>query len=101
MRAQLRILPAIVVILSISCASLPARRQSSSVKPTRAGTPRTAVLAQAQVWRSTDVRGVDVIAGPRVPGAFARNETITCEYLDKKLGGLTPKFACKLPDGDE
>jgi hypothetical protein len=47
------------------------------------------------------VRGADVLTGPVVPGSFARNETVTCDYLDKKLGGLTPKFACKLPDGDE
>ena len=36
-----------------------------------------------------------------MPGAFVRNETVTCDYLDKKLSGLSPKFACKLPNGEE
>jgi hypothetical protein len=33
--------------------------------------------------------------------ALRATATLTCDYLDKKLGGLSPKFACKLPDGDE
>jgi hypothetical protein len=48
-----------------------------------------------------DVRKADLIAGPRGAGGFARNQTLTCDYLDKKLGGLSPKFACRLPNGDE
>jgi len=36
-----------------------------------------------------------------VPGDFALNATVTCDYLDKKLSGLSPKFACRLPNGDE
>lgn len=87
----------------MSCASLPSRRQGSSAKAAerKAEEPRTAVLARAQVWQQVDVRKADLLTGPVVEGSFARNATVTCEYLDKKLGGLTPKFACKLPDGDE
>jgi len=103
MRAQLRVLAAITVLFTVSCASLPARRQSSPVKPARGerrNEQRAAVLARAQVWRTTDVRQADVLAGPRGAGSFARNATITCDYLDKKLSGLSPKFACRA-NGDE
>jgi hypothetical protein len=104
MRAQLRVLAAVTVLFSVSCASLPARRQSSPVKPTRSerrDDQRAAVLARAQVWRSTDVGKADLMAGPRGAGSCARNATITCDYLDKKLSGLSPKFACRLANGDE
>ena len=104
MRAQLRVLAAVTVLFSVSCASLPARRQSSPVKPTRSerrDDQRAAVLARAQVWRSTDVGKADLMAGPRGAGSFTRNATITCDYLDKKLSGLSPKFACRLANGDE
>jgi hypothetical protein len=104
MRAQLRVPAAILALFAVSCVTLPARRHSSSVKAAagdREAAQRTAVLARAQVWRSVDVRKADLLAGPRDERSFARNATITCEYLDKKLSGLSPKFACKLPDGDE
>src|SRR5262245_30958002 len=104
MRAQLRVLAVITGLFCVSCASLPARRQSSPVKPARTerqDDQRTAVLASAQVWRSTDVRKADLRAGPGGAGSFARNATITCDYLDKKLSGLSPKFACKTSNGDE
>ena len=59
------------------------------------------MLARAQVWRPVDVRKADLIAGPRGAGGFARNQMVTCDYLDKKLAGMSPKFACRLPNGDE
>jgi hypothetical protein len=91
----------IAALLSVSCASLPARRQASSVKPARADVQRTAVLARAQVWQSVDVRRADLLAGPRLSNGFARGATVTCDYLDKKLSGLSPKFACRMSNGDE
>jgi hypothetical protein len=102
MRAQLRLTAAFLVLLTASCATLPARRQASSVKPA-AGMEgqRTAVLARAQVWRPVEVRKLNLLEGPRGPGSFIRNATVTCDYVDKKLAGLSPKFACRLPNGDE
>jgi hypothetical protein len=92
---------AVLALIGVSCASLPARRQSSAVKPTRAEALRMAVLARAQVWQPVDVRRANLLDGPRWPGRFDRNAVVTCDYLDKKLSGLSPKFACRLPDGDE
>ena len=101
MRAQPRVLAAVLVVFCASCASLPLRQRSASVKHAAPAGERTAVLARAQVWSPVDVRKANLIAGPRMAGGFARNATITCNYLDKKLSGLSPKFACRLPDGEE
>jgi hypothetical protein len=101
MRAQLRVVPAILAVFCVSCATLPARRQSASVKASGEQSRRAAVLARAEVWRPMSVGKANLMAGPAGPGGFALNATVTCDYLDKKLSGLSPKFACRLPDGDE
>lgn len=43
---------------------------------------------------------MDLMAGPSGPGAFPPNATVTCDYVDKKMGG-TPKFTCVIPTDDE
>lgn len=104
MRTQLRAATAVIALLCVSCASLPSRRAVSSVKAAernRAEAQREAVLARAQVWRSVNVRKADVINGPRGEKRFARDATVTCDYLEKRLSGLSPKFACRMPDGEE
>jgi hypothetical protein len=63
--------------------------------------PRASLIARAKVWHPVDTASLDLKAGPARAGAFAPRETITCDYLDKRLSGATPKFACRLPDGGE
>jgi hypothetical protein len=62
---------------------------------------RKSVIARSQIWRHTDIPSMNLRIGPTGPGSFAFGETVTCEYLDKKLAGRSPKFACQLPTGDE
>jgi hypothetical protein len=62
---------------------------------------RTSVIARAQVWSPTKVRAVNVKQGPQGPGAFPFGATVSCTYLDKKLGGASPKFACLVGERDE
>jgi len=69
--------------------------------PQDADKDRKALIARAKVWIPTDIPSMDLRVGPTGPGAFPPGETVACEYLDKKLGGASPKFACRLPDGDE
>ena len=59
------------------------------------------LIARSKVWMPTDVASKDLWNGPQGDGFFKPGETITCKYLDKKLSGMTPKFACELPNGDE
>jgi hypothetical protein len=59
------------------------------------------LITRSEVWFPTDVATMDLKVGPTGPGAFEPGATVMCEYLDKKLSGASPKFACRLPDGDE
>lgn len=59
------------------------------------------VIRRAQVRIETDISSMNLRTGATGPRSFARGTTVTCDYLDKKLGGASPKFACRLPDGDE
>ena len=62
---------------------------------------RLVALRRAQVWTPTNVSAMDLKAGPQGAGAFAPNETVTCDYVQKKQNGRSPKFACKLAKDDE
>jgi len=59
------------------------------------------VLARAQVWTPTNIPAMNIKAGPMGPGALAFLAEIECDYLDKKLSGRSPKFACMLGTDDE
>jgi hypothetical protein len=52
-------------------------------------------IRRAQVWSPTNIRSLDLKAGPDAKGAPSSREWTTCEYQDKKLGGHSPKFACE------
>jgi len=62
---------------------------------------RTGVLVRSQVWRPTNVRAMNLKAGPQDPGAFPFRATVPCTYLDKRLDGHSPKFACVIGSHDE
>ena len=62
---------------------------------------RTPLIARAQVWAPTDIPSRDIKNGPGGPGAFPFRAEVTCDYLDKKLSGLSPKFACVIGNEDE
>jgi hypothetical protein len=62
---------------------------------------RQSLIARSKVWLPTDIPSLDLKAGPADPGAFAFGETITCDYVDKKMSGASPKFACRTQNGDE
>jgi hypothetical protein len=44
---------------------------------------------------------MDLKAGPPRPDAFRPRETVECDYLDVKLSGASPKFACRIGAEDE
>jgi hypothetical protein len=61
---------------------------------------RKALLHRAQVWKPTDVASMNIVEGPRRKDGFKPGETVTCDYVDTKLGGNSSKFACKLTHDD-
>ncbi len=44
---------------------------------------------------------MDLRLGPQGHGSLAPFATVTCNYLDVKMGGSSPKFTCELAPGDE
>ena len=60
-----------------------------------------ATVRRAQVFTTGPVAGKDLGAGPQGPGAFRPGATVECTYVRRDFGGSTPKFACRLGDGDE
>ncbi len=61
---------------------------------------RLAFIRKAQVWMPTNVPEMDIKQGPEGKGAFQFNEAVTCDYVQVKLSGASPKFECRLPNGD-
>jgi len=62
---------------------------------------RLAAIRRAQVWKATDVPMMDLRAGPQGPGTLQPNESVTCDWVDKKMNGNTPKFTCAITKDDE
>ena len=87
-----------LVAVSAGCASLGIGKKSH--KEFLAPAERTAAIQRAQVWHPTRVAAMNLRTGPRGKGAFAPGETVTCDYVDDKLGGTSPKFACAVSPGD-
>jgi hypothetical protein len=61
---------------------------------------RKALLRRAQVWTPTDVASMNIVKGPPRKDAVKPGETVTCDYVDVRLSGNTPKFACALTPDD-
>jgi len=66
----------------------------------REATARSAVLVRAQVWQPTKVPSMDLKNGPQDAGALPFRATVRCTYVDKKLGGNSPKFLCAIAEND-
>ena len=90
---------AMVVMLGFGgagCATFGQRLPSGT-----ASTPRDSVIARAQVWSRTNVPSMNLRRGPDGPGAFAPEAVVTCQHVDVRLRGNSPKFACRTPSGEQ
>lgn len=58
-------------------------------------------IQRAQVWAPTNVSAMDMRAGPGGKRAFAPEQVVVCDYVQKKMSGTTPKFTCLLEGGDD
>ena len=93
-----------VMAMSAAVAGCASVRGSSGPRPALPLTSpaeRTAAIMQARVWAPTDVGAMNIVAGPAGPGAFTPDETVTCDYRDKKQSGRSPKFSCVIAPDDE
>jgi hypothetical protein len=71
----------------------------ASSHPTSRSNRRDAIR-HAQIWTHTDVASMDLVAGPQGPGAFKPGQTITCDYQEQDMNGLSPKFMCEIAGTD-
>jgi len=98
--------PALVAaVFSLSaCASdrpmrpAPSARHEGRPSLTREG--RRAFIRRAQVWKATNVSAMNLRLGPEGKGAFPPGATVTCDYVERRLAGSSPKFECRTEDGD-
>jgi hypothetical protein len=93
----------IAVLLSVcvvSCAGGACMFHRASSHPTSRAT-RNNDIRRAQVWAATDVASMDLMAGPQGPGAFKPGETITCDYQQEDMNGLSPKFMCAIAGAEK
>jgi hypothetical protein len=63
---------------------------------------RTAALASARVWvaPATPISRYDFSLNPPGPGSFDPAAVVECDFTKKKIGGSTPKFYCRFPNGE-
>ena len=73
------------------------RLRPATVSPTR----RLEAIHRAQVWMATDIPSMDLRIGPSGAGAFAPNQLVACDYVNRRLGGRSPKFLCAVAEHDE
>lgn len=62
--------------------------------PTVSTKERLDVIKRAQVWQATNVAAMNLRQGP--PQNTFSGDVVTCDYVDKKFGGRTPKFGCRM-----
>jgi len=96
-------LSTMVVVTGSIVASAHLDEPSSGSPPGRYVTApaRLEAITRAQVWSPTNVASMDIKAGPPGVGAFAPGETVTCDYIDTKMRGKSPKFTCLLRPDDQ
>ncbi len=90
----------VVSIVVVACGTIACATFGARISPEQAAA-RTAVFSRARVWRQTNVRAMDLKAGPQQPGAFRFGATVACSYHEKQLNGTSPKFACVIGRDDE
>ena len=100
-RGSAAVLPALLFGLCSGCAH--GGRRSATGSPLQGLTPqaRLEAIRRAQVWMPVDVAAMDLKAGPQGEGALAPDQPVTCQFVDRKLGGHSAKFACAPSSGDE
>lgn len=62
---------------------------------------RNAILRRARVWLPPPVplERMNLSGNPTGAGSFDADATVECRFQANGVGGSTPKFECRLPDG--
>jgi hypothetical protein len=101
MRRVAAVVLASTLPLAMGCLHPGALSKDSSRARYATAQTRLEAIRRARVWTPTNVSSLNIRIGPTGPGAFAPNAAVTCDYVDKKPGGNSPKFVCVIPPHDE
>ena len=71
------------------------------LKPNVSADARRDAIRRAQVWEKTDIRAMDMKAGPPGHGAFDAGTARRLPLRPKQMSGNSPKFTCVIPPDDE
>lgn len=63
---------------------------------------RDEALASARVWHppATPIAMANLRDNPAGPDAVRSDQDVSCRFVVRTVGGMTPKFYCELPGGD-
>jgi hypothetical protein len=90
----------VAILVGLACSALanpsPLAAQTKPVDESR-----KSVVGRSKVWIPTTIRSMNLRTGPTGAGSFKPGATVTCRYFEKDMSGRSPKFACRLPNGDE
>ena len=89
-----------LAVVMLLAAYVVVRPLPSPSRPRDASAARLDAIRRAQVYLPTDVRRKDLRRGPQVPGAFAPNQLVRCEYRPVLFDGQSPKFECAVSPDD-
>jgi hypothetical protein len=74
---------------------------AEAAKATVSRGERSTLIRRAQIWNATDIGSMDVKAGPADQRGWPPGATVSCDFVDKKTSGKSPKFLCAVgPDDD-
>jgi hypothetical protein len=79
---------------------LQASQRAEQPKPTYQRGERDALIARARVWRSTEIKSIDLSKTPPGKGAFPAGGTVQCTFRSIDLHKGSPKFDCEIPPDD-
>jgi hypothetical protein len=88
-------LTVLIALLSSGCAMI----NRVPHAPTKG--QRFDILTRARVWSPTTIASMDLARGPQGPGSFDPGAQVTCDYVNERLGGHSPKFLCRVAEGDD
>lgn len=95
MTRQMLLIPAVALTVS-GCALTVSGNETFLDPPAYAS-----LVKKAAVWQPTRIAEMNLRQGPAGDGAFGPLATVRCTFVDEKPSGVTPKFKCRLPDGDD
>ena len=85
-----------LLTVNLALAGACALNSAQPVSPADVSNERLQIVRRARVWSRTDVASKNLLIGPTGPGAFRPNQQVTCDYVDERLSGGTPKFKCAI-----